>query len=167
MPRLNTGGSPGGFPGPAILAFMGMVGGAYYLYKQKGADDPQRVPDSNPGSVAKKELPGEPDTPRLQDYLKFHPMAGVRLAQDLEELAKDLEDLAKDQKELTNDQRDLTNNQNDLTKDQNASTNDQKDLTNDQKDLTNDQKDWNKDLKNLTKDEDLIIALAFKDPSDK
>ena len=167
MPRLNPGGSPGGSTGPAILAFMGMAGGAYYLYKQKDVDDPQRVPDSNPDSVANKELPGEPDTPRLQDYLKFHPMAGVRLAQDLEELAKDLEDLAKDQKELTNDQRDLTNDQNDLTKDQNASTNDQKDSTNDQKDLTNDQKDWNKDLKNLTKDEDLIIALAFKDPSDK
>ena len=153
MPRLNTGGSPGGSPGPAILVFMGMAGGAYYLYKQKGADDPQRVPDSNPDSVAKKELPQEPDHPRLQDYLKFHPMAGVRMAQDLE-------DLAKDQKELTDDQNDLTNDQKD-------STNDQKDLTNDQKDLTNDQKDWNKDLKNLTKDEDLIIALAFKDPSEK
>ena len=157
MPRLNPG---GGSPVPGILVFMGMAGGAYYLYKQKGADNPSRVPDSNPGYVAKKELqPQEPDHPRLQDYLKFHPMAGVRVAQDLE-------DLAKDQKDLAKDQRDLTQDQNDLTKDQNASTNDQKDSTNDQKDLTNDQKDWNKDLKNLTKDEDLIIALAFKDPSE-
>ena len=139
MPRLNPG---GGSPVPGILVFMGMAGGAYYLYKQKGADNPSRVPDSNPGYVAKKELqPQEPDHPRLQDYLKFHPMAGVRVAQDLE-------DLAKDQKELTKDQKDLT-------KDQNGSTNDQNNLTNDQKDL-------NKDLKSLTKDEDLILALAFK-----
>ena len=144
MPRLNPG---GGSPVPGILAFIGMAGGAYYLYKQKGADNPQRIPDSNPGSVAKKEPPQEPDHPRLQDYLNGSngSMAGVRVAQDLE-------DLAKDQKELTKDQRDLTK--------------DQKDSTNDQKDLTNDQKDWNKDLKNLTKDEDLIIGLAFKDPSE-
>ena len=153
MPRMNPN---GGSPVPGILAFMGMAGGAYYLYKQKGADNPQKVPDSNTDSVAKKELPGEPDHPRLQDYLKFHPMAGVRVAQDLE-------DLAKDPKELTKDQKDLTNDQKDLTKDQNDSTNDQNDLTNDQKDLTNGQKDLTKDLKNLTKDEDLIIALAFKD----
>ena len=70
LPRSN----PGGSPGPAILAFMGMAGGAYYLYKQKGTNNPQRVPNSNPNSVAK----GEPDHPRLQDYLKFHPMAGVQ-----------------------------------------------------------------------------------------
>ena len=63
LPRSN----PGGSPGPAILAFMGMAGGVYYLYKQKGTDNPQRVPNS-----------GEPDHPRLQDYLKFHPMAGVQ-----------------------------------------------------------------------------------------
>ena len=94
MPRFNPN---GGSPVPGILAFMGMAGGAYYLYKQKGADNPQKVPDSNPDSVAKKELPGEPDHPRLQDYLKFHPMAGVRVAQDLE----DLKDLAKDQRDLT------------------------------------------------------------------
>ena len=135
LPRMNGGGSPG----PAILAFLGMAGGAYYLYKKKGADNPPRVPDSNPDSVAKNELPGEPDTPRLQDYLKFHPIAGVRVAQDLK-------DLAKDQKNLTKDQ---------------------KDLTKDQKDLTKDLKDSTKDLKALTKDEDLIIALAFKDSSEK
>jgi hypothetical protein len=135
LPRLNPGGSPGGSPGPAILVFMGMAGGAYYLYKQKGADNPPRIPDSNPGSVAKRELPEEPDHPRLQDYLKFHPMAGFRVAQDLEDLAKDQKDLTKDQK----------------------------DLTKDQKDLTKDQKDLAQDQKNLTKDEDLIIALAFKD----
>ena len=124
MPRSN----PGGSPGPAILAFMGMAGGSYYLYKQKGTDNPQRLPNLNPNSVAK----GEPDHPRLQDYLKFHPMAGVRVAQDLE-------DLAKDQKDLTDDQ---------------------KDLTKDQKDLTKDQKNLTKDQKNFTMDEDLIAYLA-------
>ena len=111
---------------------MGMAGGAYYLYKQKGADNHPRVSDSNPGSVAKKELPKEPDHPRLQDYLKFHPMAGVRVAQDLEDLAKDQKDLTKDQKDLTKDQKDLTKDQKNLTKDQ----------------------------KNFTMDEDLIAYLA-------
>ena len=154
MPRLNP---SGGSPVPGILAFMGMAGGAYYLYKQKGADNPPRVPDSNPGSVAKKELqPQEPDHPRLQDYLNGSngSMAGVRVAQDLEDLAKDQKELTKDQRDLTKDQKDSTNDQNDLT-------NDQKDSTKDQNDSTNDQKDFNKDLKNLTQDEDLIIALAF------
>ena len=117
MPRSN----PGGSPGPAILAFMGMAGGVYYLYKQKGTDSPQRVPNS-----------GEPDHPRLQDNLKFHPMAGVRVAQDLEDLAKDQKDLTKDQKDLTKDQKDLTKVQKNLTKDQ----------------------------KNFTMDEDLIAYLA-------
>ena len=85
---------------------MGMAGGAYYLYKQKGADNHPRVSDSNPGSVAKKELPKEPDHPRLQDYLNGSngSMAGVRVAQDLEDLSKvgDLsKDLNKDLKNLT------------------------------------------------------------------
>ena len=66
LPRLNRGGSPA----PAILAFMGMAGGAYYLYKQKGADNPPRIPkpDSNPDSMAKNDLPGDHDT-KLQDSL--------------------------------------------------------------------------------------------------
>ena len=166
MPTLNPGGSPKGSPGPAILAFMGMAGGAYYLYKQKGTDNPQRVPDTNPNSVANKELPGEPDHPRLQDYLKFHPMAGVRVAQDLEDLAKDQKDFTKDLKDFTKDQKDLTQDQKDLTQDQKDSTKEQKDLTKDQKDFNKYEEDFNRDLKNLTKYEDLIIALAFKDPSE-
>ena len=129
LPKLNPG---GGSPVPGILAFMGMAGGAYYLYKQKSADNPSKVPDSNPDSFAEKELAGEPDHPRLQDYLKFHPMAGVRVAQDLEDLAKDQKDLTKDQKDLTKDQKDLTKDQKNLTKDQ----------------------------KNFTMDEDLIAYLA-------
>ena len=71
LPRLNRGGSPA----PAILAFMGMAGGAYYLYKQKGADNPTRIPDSNPDSIAKKELPVEHDT-KLQNSL-WSRMQGV------------------------------------------------------------------------------------------
>ena len=64
LPRLNRGGSPA----PAILAFMGIAGGAYYLYKQKSADNPPRIPDSNPDSMAKNDLPGDHDT-KLQDSL--------------------------------------------------------------------------------------------------
>ena len=64
VPRLINGGTPG----LTILAFMGMTGGAYYVYKQKGAQNPPRIPDSNPDSIAKKELkgPGEADT-KCQD----------------------------------------------------------------------------------------------------
>ena len=62
VPRLINGGTPG----LTILAFMGMTGGAYYVYKQKGAQNPPRIPDSNPDSTTakKKELkiPGEADT---------------------------------------------------------------------------------------------------------
>ena len=146
MPRLNPG---GGSPVPGILAFIGMAGGAYYLYKQKGADNPPRVPDSNPGSVAKKELqPQEPDHPRLQGYLNGSngSMAGVRVAQDLE-------DLSKGQKELTKDQKELSKDLEELTKDQKEFTKDQKELTKDQRDLTKDQKDSNKDQKDLTIDQ--------------
>ena len=74
MPNINLKGlNRGGSPAPAILTFMGMAGGAYYLYKQKGAD-------SNPDSTvetkaitlvetAKKDLPAETDT-KLQDIVK-------------------------------------------------------------------------------------------------
>ena len=74
MPNINLKGlNRGGSPAPAILTFMGMAGGAYYLYKQKGAD-------SNPDSTvetkaitlvetAKKDLPAESDT-KLQDIVK-------------------------------------------------------------------------------------------------
>ena len=68
MPRLINGGTPG----LAILAFLGMTGGAYYLYKQKGAKNPPRVPDSNPDSITNKELPGpgEADT-KMQDFKEW------------------------------------------------------------------------------------------------
>ena len=74
MPNINLKGlNRGGSPAPAILTFMGMAGGAYYLYKQKGAD-------SNPDSTvetkaitlvetAKKDLPAESGT-KLQDIVK-------------------------------------------------------------------------------------------------
>ena len=74
MPNIKLKGlNRGGSPAPAILTFMGMAGGAYYLYKQKGAD-------SNPDSTvetkaitlvetAKKDLPAESDT-KLQDIVK-------------------------------------------------------------------------------------------------
>ena len=45
-----------GTPGLTILAYVyiGMTGGAYYLYKQKGAKNPPRIPDSNPDSTTTK-----------------------------------------------------------------------------------------------------------------
>ena len=80
----------GGSPAPAILAFMGMAGGAYYLYKQKNADNPSRMPDSNPDSIAKKELPG----PYYLDPLM---PGGFRAAEDTKDLIKpsDTKDLTK------------------------------------------------------------------------
>ena len=77
IPRMNGGGSPA----PAILAFMGMAGGAYYLYKQKNADNPPRVPDSNPDSTAQKELPGP-------YYLDPLVPGGFRVAEDTKDLIK-------------------------------------------------------------------------------
>ena len=81
----------GGSPAPAILAFMGMAGGAYYLYKQKNADNPSRVPDSIPDSIAKKELPGP--------YYYLDPLmpGGFRVAEDTKDLNKspDTKDLTK------------------------------------------------------------------------
>ena len=81
----------GGSPAPAILAFMGMAGGAYYLYKQKNADNPPRVPDSNPESTAKKELPGP------KNYLDPLMPGGFRFAEDQKDLMKPpaTEDLTK------------------------------------------------------------------------
>ena len=86
IPRMNGSGSPA----PAILAFMGMAGGAYYLYKQKNADNPPRVPDSNPDSVAKKELPGP-------YYLDPMVPGGFRVVEDTKDLIKspDAKDLTK------------------------------------------------------------------------
>lgn len=66
LPRLINGGTPG----LTILAFMGMTGGAYYLYKQKAAKNPPRVPDPNPDYITKKELPGEADT-KMQDFKEW------------------------------------------------------------------------------------------------
>ena len=83
MPNINLKGlNRGGSPAPAILTFMGMAGGAYYLYKQKGADsNPNVIIEANPDSTAvetkaiplvdtaKKDLPAETDT-KLQDIVK-------------------------------------------------------------------------------------------------
>ena len=72
----------GGSPAPAILAFMGMAEGAYYLWlkyylnKHKNADNPPRVPNSNPNSTAKKELPGP------GNYLDPLMPGGFRFAED-------------------------------------------------------------------------------------
>jgi hypothetical protein len=86
IPRMNG----GEFPTAAILAFMGMTGGAYYLYKQKNAENPSRVPDSNPDSIAKKELPGP-------NYLDPLVPGGFRVAEDTKDLIKppDAKDLTK------------------------------------------------------------------------
>ena len=72
MPNINLKGlNRGGSPAPAILTFMGMAGGAYYLYKQKGTDsNPNVIIEANPdstvetkaitlGETAKKDLPAE------------------------------------------------------------------------------------------------------------
>ena len=64
LPRLNRGGSPA----PAILTFIGMAGGAYYLYKSI-ADNPPRVADSNPDSIANKHLEKAEANIQYQDYL--------------------------------------------------------------------------------------------------
>ena len=75
MPNVNLKGlNRGGSPAPAILTFMGMAGGAYYLYKQKGADS---NPDSNVetkaitlGETAKKDIPAPETDTKLQDIVK-------------------------------------------------------------------------------------------------
>ena len=87
VPRLINGGTPG----LTILAFMGMMGGAYYLHKQKGAQNPPRIPDSNPDSIAKKELngPGEVDT-KCQDLEfdgTYYPLMAAQNQKDLTEPA--------------------------------------------------------------------------------
>ena len=78
MPNINLKGlNRGGSPAPAILTFMGMAGGAYYLYKQKGADsNPESINSkvtlepSIEASTAKKDLyPSEADT-KSQDFVK-------------------------------------------------------------------------------------------------
>ena len=87
VPRLINGGTPG----LTILAFMGMTGGAYYLYKQKGAKNPPRIPDSSPDSIAKKEQnkPGEVDT-KCQDLGfdgTYYPLMAAQNQKDLTEPA--------------------------------------------------------------------------------
>ena len=87
VPRLINGGTPG----LTILAFMGMTGGAYYLYKQKGAQNPPSIPDSNPDSIAKKELKGlgEADT-KCQDLGfdgTYYPLMAAQNQKDLTEPA--------------------------------------------------------------------------------
>jgi RecG-like helicase len=123
-----------------------MAGGAYYLYNKKGTNNSPRVPNSNPDFVAKNELPGEPDTQRLQD-----------LAKDLaiNDLTKNL---TKDQKNLIADQKDLYKNLKNFTKDTGLIIALGFNLTEDQKDLNS---NLNKDLNKLAKDEELIIGLAF------
>ena len=64
LPRLNRGGSPA----PAILTFIGMAGGAYYLYKSI-AGNPPRVADSNPDSIANKNLEKAEANIKYQDSL--------------------------------------------------------------------------------------------------
>ena len=64
LPRLNRGGSPA----PAILTFMGMAGGAYYLYKSI-AGNPSRVADSKPDSIANKHLEKAEANIKYQDSL--------------------------------------------------------------------------------------------------
>ena len=80
-----------GTPGLTILAYVyiGMTGGAYYLYKQKGAQNPPRIPDSNPDSIAKKDLnkPGEADT-KWQDLGfdgTYYPLMTAQNQKDLTE----------------------------------------------------------------------------------
>ena len=75
MPNVNLKGlNRGGSPAPAILTFLGMAGGAYYLYKQKGADsNPDSTVETKAitlGETAKKDLPAETDT-KLQEKSKM------------------------------------------------------------------------------------------------
>ena len=64
LPRLNLGGSPA----PAILTFIGIAGGAYYLYKSI-AGNPSRVADSKPDSIANKHLEKAEANIKYQDSL--------------------------------------------------------------------------------------------------
>ena len=83
-----------GTPGLTILAYsysILMTGGAYYLYKQKGAKNPPRTPDSNPDSTGKRELnrPGKADTKR-QDLGfdgTYYPLMAAKNQKDLTEPA--------------------------------------------------------------------------------
>jgi hypothetical protein len=74
MPNINLKGlTRSGSPAPAILTFMGMTGGAYYLYKQKGVDSNSdstvETKVTTLVETAKKDLPAETDT-KLQDLVK-------------------------------------------------------------------------------------------------
>ena len=74
MPNINLKGlTRSGSPAPAILTFMGMTGGAYYLYKQKGVDSNSdstvEAKENTLLETAKKDLPAETDT-KLQDLVK-------------------------------------------------------------------------------------------------
>ena len=74
LPRLNRGGSPA----PAILTFIGMAGGVYYLYKSIAGQAP-RVADSNPDSIANKHLEKAEANIKYQDSLMSRMQ---RVAQD-------------------------------------------------------------------------------------
>ena len=64
LPRSNRGGSPAA----VILTFMGMAGGAYYIYKSI-AGNPPSVADSNPDSIANKHLEKAEANIKYQEYL--------------------------------------------------------------------------------------------------
>ena len=92
MPNINLKGlNRGGSPAPAILTLAGMAGRAYYLYKQKGAKNPPRTPDSNPDSTGKRELnrPGKADTKRqdLEFDGTYYPLMAAKNQKDLTEPA--------------------------------------------------------------------------------
>ena len=83
VPRLINGGTPG----LTILAFMGMTGGAYFIYKQNDVKNPPTIPDSNPDSIAKQEpnRPGEAETKR-QDLGfdgSYYPLIAAQIQKDL------------------------------------------------------------------------------------
>ena len=75
MPNINLKGlNRGGSPAPAILTFMGMAGGAYYLYKQKGVDSNSdstvETKVTTLVETAKKDLPAPETDTNLQDIVR-------------------------------------------------------------------------------------------------
>ena len=65
LPRSNHGSSPAA----AILTFIGMAGGVYYLYKSIIAGKAPRVADSNPDSIANRHLEKAEANIKYQEYL--------------------------------------------------------------------------------------------------
>ena len=108
-------------PASAILAFMGMAGGAYYLYNKDLPKDLKDLPkDQKDLTKDQKDLTKDQETliDNLIEESIIMGMAGGAYYLYNRDLPKDLKDLPKDQNDLPNDLTDLANDQKGLTMDQ-------------------------------------------------